>query len=212
LKTETKLIVESQDYELGGAMQTHVRAFAKHILKYFGGMRSRAILLLFTLFIATRLHAGDLGFPIKTDAKVVVLVFISSECPISNKFAPELERLSYEFSTNDVSFNLVYPNASDTDSKIADHRRDFHLSAPFLRDQKHTLVKIAGATVTPEAAVFDAQRKLAYRGRVNDQYLALGKGRPEPTQHDLEDAISAVLAGHKPKHARIEAIGCYIQD
>src|SRR5689334_12605533 len=106
-------------------------------------MRARVILLLFTLFFATRLHAGNSDFPIQTDAKVVVLVFISSECPISNKFAPELERLAHEFSTNDVSFNLVYANASDTDSKIADHRRDFHLSAPFLRDQKHALVKIA---------------------------------------------------------------------
>src|SRR5947208_11001406 len=140
-------------------------------------MPSRAISLLLTLFVAACLHAQD--SPLKSPAKVVVLVFISSECPVSNKFTPELERLAHEFPTNEVSFNLVYPNASDSDAKIAEHRRDFHLSAPFLHDPKHELVKITGVTVTPEAAVFDANRNLVYRGRINDQFLALGKGRPQ---------------------------------
>lgn len=152
------------------------------------------------------------NFPIKASAKLVVCVFVSSECPISNKFAPEIERLSQKYSKDEVSFNVVYPNASDTDSKVTEHRRDYHLTGAFIRDPKHELVKLAGATVTPEAAVFDSKRELVYRGRVNDQYLALGKGRPHPTQHDLEDAITALLAGQKPKQSRTEAVGCYIQD
>ena len=156
------------------------------------------------------LYGGQ--FPLKTDAKVVVLVFISSECPISNKLAPELQRLSRKFPTNDVSFNLVYPNASETDATFAAHRRDYHLSADFHHDPQHKLVRLAGATVTPEAAVFNAKRELVYRGRINDRYLALGKDRPQATQNDLEDAISALLSGKKPKHARTEAIGCFIQD
>ncbi|MGZ5529927.1 MAG: thioredoxin-like domain-containing protein [Limisphaerales bacterium] len=173
-------------------------------------MFARALTFLLTLTLLAPLCAED--SPLKSNAKVVVLVFVSSECPISNKFAPELERLSHKFPTNEVSFNLVYPNASDSESKIAEHRRDFNLTGTYLRDPNHTLTKTAHATITPEAAVFDAHRNLVYRGRVNDQYLALGKGRPEPTQHDLEDAIKATLDGHKPKHAHIEAIGCFIQD
>jgi hypothetical protein len=185
-------------------------AFANHILRYRISMLARALTFLLTLTLLAPLCAED--SPLKSSAKVVVFVFVSSECPVSNKFAPELERLSHKFPTNDVSFNLVYPNASDSESKIADHRRDFHLTGAYLRDPKHKLAKLAGATITPEAAVFDSSRTLSYRGRVNDQYLALGKGRPEPTQHDLEDAITAILAGQKPKQSRTEPIGCFIQD
>lgn len=163
-------------------------------------------------FLSLPLFLNGAEFPLKTDAKLVVLVFISSECPISNKLAPELERLSRKFSNTEVAFNLVYPNTSDTEERVAEHRREYHLTANFVRDPKHELVKAAGATVTPEAAVFNAKRELVYRGRVNDRFLALGKDRPQATRNDLEDAINALLAGKKPKHARTEAVGCLIQD
>ena len=55
-------------------------------------------------------------------------------------------------------------------------------------------------------------RSLAYRGRINDRFLALGKDRPKATRHELEDAINALLAGKRPKHARTEAVGCFIQN
>ena len=170
------------------------------------------MLLRLIAFILLPLSVVAAQFPLKSDAKLVVLIFISSECPISNKLAPEIERLTHKFPTNEVSFNLIYPNASDTDAKISTHRRDYHLTANFLHDTQHELVKIAGATVTPEAAVFNSKRELVYRGHINDRVLALGKDRPQATQNDLEDAITVLLAGKKPKHARTEAIGCYIQD
>jgi hypothetical protein len=170
------------------------------------------MLLRLIAFILLPLCVSAAQFPLKSDAKLVVLIFISAECPISNKLAPEIERLSHKFPTNEVSFNLIYPNASDTAAKISTHRHDYHLTANFVRDETHEFVKAAGATVTPEAAIFNSKRKLAYRGRINDRYLALGKDRPYATENDLEDAIIALLAGKKPKQARSEAIGCYIQD
>jgi hypothetical protein len=172
-------------------------------------MRSRLFAI---LFAACAVLCAPAKSPLDAKTKVIVFVFVSSECPISNKFMPELERLAHKFSTNDLSFTLVYPNASDTEANIRKHREEFKLSGNFLRDAKHELVKKAGATVTPEAAVFDEMRNVVYRGRVNDQFLALGKGRPQATQHDLEDAIVAVLRGSKPKQPRTEAVGCSIQD
>jgi thiol-disulfide isomerase/thioredoxin len=191
-------------------LQTHVQLFANAFLNYLAIMFSRALTILFATLLAFSTSAAD--SILKSPAKIVVLVFISSDCPVSNKFAPELERLAHKFPSNEVSFNLVYPNASDSDAKIAAHRRDYRLTGPFLRDTKHRLVKETGVTVTPEAVVFDQNRNIAYRGRVNDQYLALGKGRPAPTQHDLEDAITALVSGQQPKESRTEAIGCSIQD
>jgi hypothetical protein len=143
---------------------------------------------------------------------VVALVFVSSECPVSNKLVPELERLHKRFSKKDAEVWIVYPNASDGEKEIAKHRKEYRISAPFVRDEKHELVKKAGATITPEAVVFNEKREIVYRGRITDQFLALGKGRPQPTQHDLADAIEATLAGEKPKEGRTEAVGCFIQD
>jgi thiol-disulfide isomerase/thioredoxin len=185
-------------------IKSHVQSALK---RYSISMLLRAL----TLFLLP-LCISAAPFPLKSDAKIIVLIFISSECPISNKLAPEIERLSHKFPTNDVIFKIVYPNASDTAEKISSHRADYHLTANYRSDPQHELVKIAGATVTPEVAVFDANRELAYRGRINDRFLALGKDRPKATRNDLEDAISALLAGKKPKHPRTEAIGCFIQN
>src|SRR5258708_33881879 len=63
-----------------------------------------------------------------------------------------------------------------------------------LRDPKHSLVKYAGATITPEAAVL-AGGRLVYRGRIDDRYVELGVERPTPTRHDLADALAAGDAG-----------------
>jgi thiol-disulfide isomerase/thioredoxin len=152
------------------------------------------------------------GSPLQSKAKVVALVFVSSECPISNKLAPELERLHQKYSKQGAEVWIIYPNASDGEKEIAKHRKEFRLTTPYARDVHHELVKKVGATITPEAAVFDGKRQLVYRGRVTDQFLALGKGRPQPTQHDLADAIEATLAGEMPKQPRTEAVGCFIQD
>lgn len=187
----------------------HVKTFAEPYSRYCIVMRWG---LFAVLFAASLILCAQAKSPLESNAKVVVLVFVSSECPISNKFAPALERLTHTFATNDVSFALVYPNASDTDAKIQKHRHEYRLTGNFLRDPKHALVKKAGVTITPEAAVFDQMRQVVYRGRVNDQFLALGKGRPQPTQHDLEEAIAAVLKGKRPEQARTEAVGCFIQD
>jgi hypothetical protein len=166
--------------------------------------------LLFAGLFVTRGLAAD--SPLDSKNKAVALIFISSECPVSNKMVPEIERLHKKFAKTAAGIWLVYPNASDGDKDIKKHRREYHISTPFVRDPKHELVKRAGATITPEAIVYNEKREIVYRGRINDQYLALGKGRPQPTQHDLEDAIDAVLAGGKPKQEKTEAIGCYIQD
>ena len=61
-----------------------------------------------------------------------------------------------------------------------------------LRDPDHVLVRAAGATIAPEAAVFVREApapRLIYRGRIDDRYLAPGRMRPAATAHDLEDAI-----------------------
>ncbi len=81
-----------------------------------------------------------------------------------------------------------------------------------VRDPKHTLVKLAGATVTPEAAVFTPAGEMIYRGRIDDTVPQYGKARSAPTTRDLENALTAALAGRPVPNPRTTAVGCFIAD
>lgn len=146
------------------------------------------------------------------DDKTQVFVFLTTDCPIANRYAPTLQRIAKRCSQDGVAFTLVYPNRSDSAEKIRKHLADYGHECEAVRDIDHSLVARTGATVTPEAAVFDAGGDLAYCGRIDDWYVDFGKNRREPTAHDLEDAITAVLDGASVREARTRAVGCYIPD
>jgi hypothetical protein len=143
----------------------------------------------------------------------IVFIFTSTDCPISNRYAPEVRRLAEEFAPKGVVFRLVYPSAADKDAAIRDHMAAFSYGGATgaLRDAKLALVKYAGATITPEAAVY-AGGRIVYRGRIDDRYVDLGIERPKATTHDLADALAAVVAGKPVGHPATQAVGCYIAD
>jgi redoxin len=144
-------------------------------------------------------------------AQPTVFVFTTTDCPISNRYAPEIQRLASLFEGR-VAFKLVYPVPADTDAAIRDHVRKFGYTFEWARDPKQQLVKQTGVTVTPEVAVLDAAGRLAYRGRIDDRYIAFGKDRPQPTVHDLERSLEAVLAGKPVPIKETQAIGCILSD
>ncbi|HUP38538.1 MAG TPA: redoxin domain-containing protein [Vicinamibacterales bacterium] len=143
---------------------------------------------------------------------LTVLVFISADCPISNRYAPELTRLHAEFAANGIRFRLVYPNPLDDDAVIEKHLKAYGLPPVAERDRAHELVKKTGATITPEAVVLDAREQIVYRGRIDDRFVELGRERTSPTTRDLRNAITAALAGRQVSPARTQAVGCYIAD
>ena len=142
--------------------------------------------------------------------QLTVLVFTTTDCPISNRYAPEIQRLAEKFEC-DVEFVFVYPVASDSEEKIREHRRRFG-GGQWRRDPAQEMVKLTGATVTPEVAVITKDRKILYRGRIDDRYVAFGKDRPQPTVRDLERSLDAILAGKPVPVAQTQAIGCIIAD
>jgi hypothetical protein len=141
-----------------------------------------------------------------------VLIFISTDCPVSNRYALEITRLHAEFADRGIRFWLVYPNPLDTENAIRQHVESYHLPHIAERDPGHKLVALTGATITPEAVVFDAAGRVAYRGRIDDRFVELTRERPAATAHDLRNALIAVLAGKPPVPARTQAVGCYIAD
>lgn len=145
-----------------------------------------------------------------TNANAVLLLFVSSSCPICNRYAPEFRRLHERFASRGVKIWRVYPDADDTATVIQEHQREFSLPAEALRDPGHALVKLAGVQVTPEVALFLPGGTRVYRGRIDDWYTDFGKSRPEPARHDLQEALEAVLAGRAVSNATTTAIGCQI--
>ncbi len=157
---------------------------------------------------------GTLIDPLKLapGTKATVLLFVSSDCPISNRYAPDIKKLHAAYAKDGVAFWLVYANPADAVSDIRDHIKQFSYPGTPLRDVKHDLVKRAGATITPEAVVYDARGAMTYRGRIDDRYSAVGIEKAMATRHDLKDAIAATLAGKPIKDNRTQAVGCYIAD
>ena len=143
---------------------------------------------------------------------VSVFIFTRVDCPVSNRYAPQVRRIFEEFSPKGVAFYSVYPDPEQTAGAIRQHMREYGYAFPALRDPKHQLVARSGAKITPEAAIFLRGGELAYCGRIDDWYADFGKPRAAPTQHDLKEALRAVLAGKQAPQPTGKAIGCYISD
>jgi hypothetical protein len=145
--------------------------------------------------------------------KAIVFLFTSTDCPISNRYAPEIRRIVSTFAPQGVEFRLVYPSPADQPPAIREHMASFGYEGSLraLRDPRLALVKYVKATVTPEAAVV-VHGRVAYLGRIDDRYVDLGLERPSPTEHDLADALTAVLAGRPVARPTTQAVGCFIAD
>jgi hypothetical protein len=150
--------------------------------------------------------------PFVPAAKARVFIFVRTDCPVSNRYAPELKRLSAEFAARGAVFSIVYADPAETSESIRQHMEEYGFPGAVIRDPAHTLVRRAKATITPEAAVFSEAGKLLYHGRIDNRYVELGKAMASPTRHDLEDAISAALDGRPQPEASAPAVGCYLAD
>lgn len=145
------------------------------------------------------------------DATATVLVFTRSDCPIANRYAPELSRLYDTYSGRGVAFWLVYPDGRESRRSIEMHLESFAIPFTPVRDPHHVLVARIGATISPEAAVFDESEGFIYRGRIDDRFPAYGITR-EPVERDLGRAIDRALGTADQGLVTTAAVGCYLVD
>ena len=150
--------------------------------------------------------------PLVVDSgKIVVLVFLRTDCPVSSRYAPMIQEISKRNADN-AKFWLVYPDKSDSPQAIRKYLNDYGYHLPVLRDPDRALVKLSRVQITPEVAVFGRNHELLYDGRIDDWYVDLGSARPAATTHELEDAIRAVAAGKPVAKSEVRGVGCYISD
>ena len=140
-----------------------------------------------------------------------LLFFISSDCPISNRYAPEIQRVCSDYQSRGVRCVAVYPEAPDA-ATVKRHRREYGFAAaiPAVIDRDRSLVRAVGPRVTPEAAIYTSRGRV-YKGRIDDLYVDVGRTRRAPTRRDLRLALDAALAGRSIAPPDTEAVGCFIQ-
>jgi peroxiredoxin len=138
-----------------------------------------------------------------------VLVFTGTRCPLVQRYLPVLQRLETEFRGKEVQFVAVNVCPEDGILEIATQAIKHDVEFPFVKDHEGAAARLLGVQRTPEVVVLDAERRLRYRGRIDDQYR-LGGARPAATRHDLREALVDLLAKREVSVKETTVDGCVI--
>ncbi len=146
--------------------------------------------------------------------KILVVVFTCNHCPYAQAYEDRLSDLAKFYSVQGVQFVAINPNDASThpqDSfpEMVKRAKKKGFPFPYLRDESQDIAKAYGAEVTPEAFVFDKNRALCYRGRIDDNWRSREKVKDE----SLKIAISTLLAGSRlsSEVAEMPALGCSVK-
>jgi thiol-disulfide isomerase/thioredoxin len=145
-----------------------------------------------------------------TGKRAVVLLFVSTDCPLSNRYVPEMNRIASTYGPRGIAFYAVQGDATVPLDQVRAHVKEFGYTFPYLIDPQEALAAFTGAVSTPEAAVLSPHGDVLYLGRVDNLLEDFGKERIRVTEFDLRDALDAVLAGKPVPHPRTKALGCAI--
>ena len=155
----------------------------------------------------TTLDGQKIGFG-KTDS-ITVLAFLGNECPVARAYAQRLEEMAKHYSVNGVRFVGINSNPHDSESEMRQFASDLSLSFPFAKDADQTIAKRFQATRTAEVVVLDRNCKIAYRGRIDDQFSP-GIKRSAPSRLDLQIALEEMLAKKPVSIPSTPPVGCLI--
>ena len=114
------------------------------------------------------IEGQELGDLLNSKHAASILFFVTHDCPISNQFAPEIQRICTSYRGNRFQCYLIYVDPDLTAEEVRQHVADYGHESPAILDTGHRLVELAGATITPEVAVFSKSGQLLYRGRINN--------------------------------------------
>jgi peroxiredoxin len=140
----------------------------------------------------------------------VVLFFLTTDCPISNGYVPEMNRIAKEYASRGVR---TYGVMTDTSVPLADlrkHVKDFAYVFPVLIDPTQILVKFTNADTNPESVVVTPREGVVYMGRIDNKVENFGQQRQQATVHELRDALDEALEGKRVAKAFAQPIGCSI--
>lgn len=145
------------------------------------------------------------------DCRGVALIFLSTECPLSNGAIPKLNKLASSYGAEGVELYGVIADRSITRTAAKEHQKKYRVRFPMILDAAHSLRELTGATHTPQGFVFDRNGKEIYRGQLDDASERLGK-KSAPKKHYLAEALKSAARGTKLAVSRTEPVGCLLEE
>ncbi len=159
-----------------------------------------------------------------SDKRAIVLMFVSTECPIVNEYLPVVADLASKQAEQSVQWLAIYSSPSDDAAKIAAHVKQFEIKIPALHDADQQVLQATGVDRTATVVLLDSRRVVRYSGRIDDRF-GYDYHRDAPTRNDLTVAIDELLAhkeisvpttrvqgcriaGRKPQHPATEVTYC----
>lgn len=151
-------------------------------------------------------HEGQLFSLKKLNQNGAVVVFLSTQCPVSNAYTSRLIDLARYAKKNKLTFLGINSNATEDISDILSHAKRKQLNFVVLKDEGNLVADRYGAKVTPEVFFIDNDFKIRYHGPVDDN-----QRRDKVKQSYLKNAINAYLEGEEINPSEVEPKGCIIK-
>ncbi len=140
------------------------------------------------------------------DAKAIVLMFIATQCPVSNSYNQRMVKLFNDYQPQDVAFLAINANKAEDLNEIKKHAQQQGFEFPVLKDANNMIANRFGATVTPEIYVLSPELMLLYHGRIDDS-----QRESEVKSRDLRNALDEILQGKPVTVVQTKAFGCTIK-
>jgi peroxiredoxin len=139
----------------------------------------------------------------------LAIVFLGVECPLANLYAETLNDLAGRYASRGVLLVGIDANWHDSLGEIDAFARRHQLRFPLFKDTDGSAADALGATRTPQCVVLDRQRRVRYRGRIDDRYTVTAR-REQAGRSDLAAALDDLLAGRPVAIPHTAATGCMI--
>ncbi len=143
--------------------------------------------------------------------KIVVLVFLDTECPISQFYTKDLRNLVLKYKNSNTIFLTIFPTKYTHEEDIRSFNEKYQLNILSVLDKNQIITKKFNATITPEVFVLNQKNEMVYFGSLDDSFFELGKRNLNPQKKYLEEAIQSTIFQKKIPIVHAEAIGCEIQ-
>lgn len=140
------------------------------------------------------------------NAKAVVVMFIATQCPISNAYNTRMVSLYNDYKSKNVVFVGVNANKQESVEEIKQHATEHGFEFAILKDDKNVIADKFGATVTPEIYVINSSLDILYHGRIDDS-----RRESDIASQDLRKALDEILAGIQVSVSKTKAFGCTIK-
>ncbi|MCA9139708.1 MAG: redoxin domain-containing protein, partial [Planctomycetales bacterium] len=147
-----------------------------------------------------------------SDCKAVVVTFMSTQCPISNGYLPQLNDLSSKYRRQGVEFYGVISDPSVSRADALSHSKTYNVRFPVLFDGSGELRLALSPTHTPHSYVMKSSGTIVYNGAIDDRYVKLGRKKEVAGTAFLEDAIQSMVDGTEIAIPQTKPIGCLMEE